>query len=209
VGLPLLLEWYVRIVEQIGAGGMGVVYLARDLDLERDVAVKLLPPELVRSPERLAAFRGEARALASLNHPGIASIHRIVEPKRGAPFLVLELIEGVTLASRLKGGALPLHDALGVCSQIAEALGAAHDRGVVHRDLKPGNVMISGAGRVKILPGRAPRLRRLDGHPGADGDRDEDAGLGRAPRRSVPFRPSWPRCGRTSGSYAPTSRCSL
>jgi RNA polymerase sigma factor (sigma-70 family) len=152
-----------KIVQRIGAGGMGVVYRARDLDLDRDVAVKFLSGELASRPQRLALFRSEAKSLASLNHPNIASIYRIVKTKREGPFLVLELIDGITLAARLQQGSVPMSDALDWCSQVADALEAAHQRGVIHRDLKPGNIMITTPGRVKVLDfGLARRDRKGD-----------------------------------------------
>jgi Tol biopolymer transport system component len=139
-----------EIVSPLGAGGMGEVYRARDASLGREVAVKVLPAGLAADAEHLGRFEREARLLASLNHPGIATIHGI-ERGEGGPFLVLELVEGETLAERLAAGPLSLPEALGVCRQIADALAAAHDRGVVHRDLKPANVKITPEGRVKVL----------------------------------------------------------
>ncbi len=139
-----------EIISVLGAGGMGEVYRASDPSLGREVAIKLLPAGLAADREHLARFEREARLLASLNHPGIATIHGI---ERGgeAPFLVLELIEGETLAERLAAGPLSIPEALEVGRQIADALAAAHDRGVIHRDLKPGNVKITPEGRVKVL----------------------------------------------------------
>jgi len=152
-----------KIGQEIGKGGMGVVYRARDLDLDRDVAVKFLSGELASNADRLAMFRTEAKSLASLSHPNIASIYRIVKTQLEGPFLVLELIDGATLASRLQEGPIPLSDTLDWCSQIADALDAAHRRGVIHRDLKPGNVMITSSGRVKVLDfGLARRDKSLD-----------------------------------------------
>src|SRR5947208_909368 len=131
-----------EILGALGAGGMGEVYRARDPSLGREVAIKLLPSGLSADAESLARFEREARLLASLNHPGIATIHGIERGECG-PFLVLELVEGETLAERLTAGPLPLPEALKVCRQIADALAAAHDRGVIHRDLKPANVKIT------------------------------------------------------------------
>jgi serine/threonine protein kinase len=134
----------------LGAGGMGVVYRARDVNLNREIALKILPEAFVSDPDRLARFRREARLLASLSHPNIAAIYGFEEAgdKRA---LVLELVEGETLADRLARGALATRDALRVAFQIAEALEAAHDQGVVHRDLKPGNIKIRPDGTVKVL----------------------------------------------------------
>jgi non-specific serine/threonine protein kinase len=130
---------------------MGEVYLARDPRLERDVALKMLPAAFTRDPERVALFRREALALAAVNHPNIATIFGFEESESGALILVLECIEGESLAERLRRGALPLTEALRVCGQIAEAVEAAHARGVIHRDLKPANVMLGPLGMVKVL----------------------------------------------------------
>jgi eukaryotic-like serine/threonine-protein kinase len=141
---------HYEIVGPLGAGGMGEVYRARDARLGRDVAIKALSSAFAGDPERLARFRREAQTLASLNHPNIAAIFGLEEAD-GVPHLVLELVEGETLAGRLAGGALPQGEALAVGIQIASAIEAAHERGIVHRDLKPGNVMINPAGMVKVL----------------------------------------------------------
>jgi eukaryotic-like serine/threonine-protein kinase len=129
---------------------MGEVYRARDPRLLREVAIKALPEAFVSSPERLTRFRREAQTLASLNHPNVAAIYGL-EERDGAPYLVLELVAGETLAARLARGALPSRDALALAVQIAAAIEAAHERGIVHRDLKPGNVMITPAGAAKVL----------------------------------------------------------
>ena len=139
-----------EVLAPLGAGGMGQVYRARDSRLSRDVAIKSLPPEFARDADRLARFEREARLLASLNHPNIATIYGL-EVQQGTPHLVLELIEGQTLAARLKGGPLELRETLALCGQIAAAIEAAHERGIVHRDLKPGNVMITSSGVAKVL----------------------------------------------------------
>jgi serine/threonine protein kinase len=134
----------------IGAGGMGEVYRARDTKLGRDVAVKILPRLFTTDPGRLARFEREARLLASLNHPHIGAIYGLEEAD-GVPALILELVEGETLAERLQRGALPVAEALTIATQIADALDAAHERGIVHRDLKPANIKLTPAGAVKIL----------------------------------------------------------
>src|SRR5882672_433270 len=139
-----------EIVGPLGEGGMGEVYRARDTRLGRDVAIKALPPAFAADPARLSRFRREAQTLASLNHPNIAAIYGL-EEAAGAPHLVLEFVEGETLAARLSRGALPQTEALALGIQIAGAIEAAHERGVVHRDLKPGNVMINRAGMAKVL----------------------------------------------------------
>ena len=134
-----------EILAPIGAGGMGEVYRARDTKLEREVAVKVLPAALARDPERLARFEREAKVLASLNHPNIAQIYG-VEESGGIRALVMELVPGQTLK-----GPVPLDEALRLAAQIADALGAAHEKGITHRDLKPANVMITPEGVVKVL----------------------------------------------------------
>jgi serine/threonine protein kinase len=141
---------HYRVGEQLGRGGMGEVYLADDLNLNRKVALKFLPEGFAADPERMARFEREAKLLASLNHPNIAAIYGL-EQAEGKRFLVLELVEGETLAQRLSKGPLPVDEALGVCRQIADALEAAHEKGVIHRDLKPANAMITAGDKVKIL----------------------------------------------------------
>ena len=133
----------------LGAGGMGEVYRARDTKLGRDVAIKILPRIFTADRERLARFEREARLLASLNHPNIATIHGL-EEEDGIRALVMELVEGPTLADRLAKGPVPVSEALGIARQIADALEAAHDKRIVHRDLKPANIKISPNG-VKVL----------------------------------------------------------
>jgi eukaryotic-like serine/threonine-protein kinase len=139
-----------EVVSLLGAGGMGEVYRARDPRLGRDVAIKALPENLARDPERLARFEREARLLASLNHPNIAAIYGL-EEVGGQRHLVLEYVEGETLAHRLAKGALSLDETVHVCREIAAGVEAAHEGGVVHRDLKPRNVMLTPAGVVKVL----------------------------------------------------------
>ncbi len=139
-----------EILAPLGAGGMGEVYRARDTRLARDVAVKALPDEFARDPERLARFEREAKLLASLTHPNMAGIFGI-EDVDGHRYLILEFVEGDTLAQRLDRGTLSIEDALQIAAQIAAALEAAHEAGIVHRDLKPGNVMITPAGDAKVL----------------------------------------------------------
>ena len=138
-----------EILAPIGAGGMGEVYRARDTKLGREVAIKVLPDEFSRDQERVARFEREAKLLASLNHPNIATLHGL-EHAGGIHFLVMELIEGESLAERLRKGPLPLEQALRYATQIADGLSTAHRRGVVHRDLKPGNIMLTKTG-AKLL----------------------------------------------------------
>lgn len=139
-----------EIIGPLGAGGMGEVYRARDTRLHREVALKLLPKDFAHDEERVARLTREARLLASLSHPNIAAIHGI-EEQRGEIALVLELVEGPTLADRLASGALPVDSAVAIARQVAEAIEAAHARGVIHRDLKPSNLKITADGKVKVL----------------------------------------------------------
>src|SRR4051794_10146720 len=129
---------------------MGEVYRARDGTLQRDVALKILPESLATDPERLARFRREAQVLASLNHPHIGAIYGF-EESTSVHALVLELIEGPTLADRIAQGAIPIEEALSIAGQIAEGLEAAHERGIIHRDLKPANIKLRPDGTVKVL----------------------------------------------------------
>ncbi|MGQ0736207.1 MAG: protein kinase domain-containing protein [Acidobacteriota bacterium] len=139
-----------EIVDLIGTGGMGEVYRGRDTRLGRDVAVKALPAAFAQDAERLARFTREAQVLASLNHPNIAVIHELKQVG-GAQYLIMELVDGETLAQLIERGPVPPHEALTLARQIAEAVEAAHDKGIVHRDLKPANVKVSADGHVKVL----------------------------------------------------------
>ena len=147
IGLTLA---HYRITAALGAGGMGEVYRATDTKLGRDVAIKVLPPEVAQDPKRLERFKREAHLLAALNHPNIAAIHGLEEADE-KPFLVLELIEGEDLEASLARGPIPVTEALEIAIQIAEALEEAHSKGIVHRDLKPSNVQRTPDGRVKVL----------------------------------------------------------
>ena len=139
-----------EVLAAIGAGGMGEVYRARDGTLNRDVALKVLPEPFARDAERLARFRREAQVLAALNHPNIAAIYGF-EESTSVHALVLELVEGSTLADRITQGPIPVDEALPMAKQIADALEAAHEQGIIHRDLKPGNVKVRPDGTVKVL----------------------------------------------------------
>lgn len=155
-----------EIIGLIGKGGMGEVYRARDTTLEREVAIKVLPGAWANEPERLARFDREARILAALNHPNIATVHGVVEAE-GRRALVMELAPGETLTAVIQRGAMSLKNALPVARQIAAALEAAHEKGIVHRDLKPGNVMVGPSGSVKVLDfGLAAMVQTAPATPG-------------------------------------------
>ena len=145
-----------EIVAPIGAGGMGEVYKARDTRLDRTVAIKVLPEHFAESPERKARFEREAKAISQLNHPNLCTLHDVGN-QNGIDYLVMEYLEGETLAEPLKRGALPLAMALDYGMQIADGLGAVHRAGIVHRDLKPGNVMRTPSG-IKVLDFGLARL---------------------------------------------------
>ena len=166
----------------LGAGGMGQVFRARDSRLNRDVALKILPGLFALDTARLARFRREAQTLASLNHPNIAQIYG-VEETHGAYALVLELVDGPTVADRIARGPFPLSEALAIARQIADALHAAHGQGIVHRDLKPANIKVRSDGTVKVLDfGLAkvlpPEAMGLEG--------DDLSAAGRAPMATAP-----------------------
>jgi serine/threonine protein kinase len=167
------------VTGEIGAGGMGVVYKAKDVTLNREVAIKLLPEGLARVPDRLARFEREARMVAALNHPNIGSIYGL-ELDEGTRYLVLEFIPGEDLSLKLARGPLAPGDALDWMIQLAEALEAAHERGIVHRDLKPGNIRITPEGRLKVLDfGLAKSLGPPDGAEGLPEAAERAAGLTR------------------------------
>jgi len=168
---------HYEVRELIGAGGMGEVYRAQDSKLKRDVAIKILPEQFARDPERLARFRREAQLLASLNHPNIATIHGL-EEAGGTHFLVMEMVDGETLAetihqSRAREQAdtpgLPVEESLDIAKQICEALEHAHEKGVIHRDLKPANVKLTPEGKVKVLDFGLAKAFAGDGLSSASG----------------------------------------
>jgi serine/threonine protein kinase len=139
-----------EVTSSLGSGGMGEVYRARDTNLKRDVAIKVLPPAVANDADRLARFQREAEVLASLNHSNIAQIYGL-ERSEGTTALAMELMEGQTLEDRISQGPIPVDEALRVATQIAAALEAAHERGIVHRDLKPANIKLRSDGTVKVL----------------------------------------------------------
>jgi predicted Ser/Thr protein kinase len=141
---------HYRVLELLGRGGMGEVYAAEDLKLRRRVALKVLPVEMAENAERRRRFEREAQAVAALNHPGIVTIYS-VEHDAGRSFLTMELVEGRTLEQAVPAGGLPLAQFLRIAIQLADAMNAAHERGILHRDLKPGNVMLTKDGRIKVL----------------------------------------------------------
>jgi Tol biopolymer transport system component/tRNA A-37 threonylcarbamoyl transferase component Bud32 len=158
---------HYRLVEKIGEGGMGVVWKALDTMLDRDVAIKLLPEDVAADTQRLARFEREAKLLASLNHPNVATVYG-VHNVEGNPFLAMELIPGEDLAQRLRRGRLSLDQAVCIAGQIAEALEATHGRGVIHRDLKPANVRVTTEGAVKILDFGLAKALAAKPDPGCD-----------------------------------------
>ena len=149
---------HYELLEELGHGGMGVVWKARDTRLGREIAIKFLPEDVEVDPQRLARIEREARAVAALNHPNIVTIHSI-EEVGGRRFLTMALVHGRPLSAMIPKGGLPLERLLEIAAPVADAVGAAHDRGIIHRDLKPANVMVSEDGFVTILDFGLARFR--------------------------------------------------
>ena len=158
---------HYKILEKIGSGGMGEVYVAEDTKLDRKIALKVLPPEMAESEERRARFKREAKAIAALNHPNIVTVHS-VEEADGVHFITMELVKGKTLTELLPKHGFPLNRFFDIAIPFADAVAAAHQEGITHRDLKPDNAMVSDDGRVKVLDfGFA---KPMSGFAGGDAD---------------------------------------
>jgi len=184
---------HYRILEQVGAGAMGQVYRAHDERLERDVAIKVLPPGTLANEDARRRFRKEALALSRINHPNIATVHDF-DTEDGLDFLVMELIPGVTLSDLLSRESITERDAIRLAMQLAQGLAAAHEQGIVHRDLKPGNLRVTPDGRLKIMDFGLAKLL----HPGSE--------LGLTASGSVPSGPSGPSCSDQTAKQTPASK---
>ena len=139
-----------RVIEELGHGGMGIVYKAEDIKLKRFVALKFLPPHLIDSPDLKARFLIEAQAAAALNHPNICVIHEVGEDET-RPYIAMEFVDGMTLKDKLRGGPLKVDEALAIAGQVAAGLGEAHHKGIIHRDIKSANIMVTAKGLAKVM----------------------------------------------------------
>jgi serine/threonine protein kinase len=155
---------HFKVLDRLGKGGMGEVYVAEDGKLKRRVALKVLPEEVARDPARLDRFQREAESIAALNHPNIVTIYSIEEAD-GIRFLTMELVDGETLTQLIPSNGMDVESFLRFSAPVAEALSAAHEKGIIHRDLKPGNIMVSHEGRIKVLDFGLAKLMRDDSDP--------------------------------------------